>query len=231
MFIDCSRVINNGMPAFRLKNEDGSVNNFQVKIEPLLTRDQTKPKFSDNVSFEITQITLQCVVGTYLDSPYHRYEGRESIAELSLDQTIGEGVVIDARGLKPWESFSDTSVITESMRDKIVLFNFDWDKYFGTEDYHSYPFISKEVIDTLAKTKPKIVGVDTVNIDNSNDLSRPAHSKLLNENILIVENLMNLDKLHGKEFNFYAVPVKIEQCASFPVRAFAEIIKEETLSS
>jgi kynurenine formamidase len=41
--------------------------------------------------------------------------------------------------------------------------------------------------------------------------------------VLIVENLMNLDALHGKRFRFFAIPLKARRAASMPLRAFAEI--------
>ena len=223
MFIDCSHTLYNKMPAFRLQNEDGTHQLFEVEIKPFLTREETKSKFSNNVSFEITQISFQSVVGTYVDSPYHRYENMNDISKLELDQLIGEGLYIDARGLKEWEDFTPKDLNID-VQNKIVLINFGWDKKFGTESYHSYPFISKKFLDFLVREKPKMVGVDTVNIDSAKDLSRPAHTQLLKKNILILENLLSLDLLENKIFRFYAVPVKIENTASFPVRAFAEIV-------
>lgn len=224
MFIDCSRTLTNGMPAFRLKNEDGSFQNFTVEIKPFLTRSETKPKFSNDVSFEITQVSFQCVVGTYLDSPFHRYEGMKDISQITLDQVISEGVVFDARGLQPWDSFTPKPM-NNDLGGKIVLINFGWDKHFDTEKYHSYPYISEEFISYLVDQHPLAVGVDTINIDNSNDLTRPAHTNLLKENILIIENLVNLDLLLNKVIRFYAIPVKLQDTASFPVRAFAEIVE------
>ena len=92
-------------------------------------------------------------------------------------------------------------------------------------DIMDYPIISMELIEYLVDAKIKLVGVDTINIDNSKDLNRPAHTLFLKNDILIVENLTNLHKLHGKEFIFYAVPLKVKKAAAFPVRAFAEIKK------
>ena len=222
MFIDLSRTITNKMAAFKLKNEDGSYTTFEVEIRPFLTREQTKPKFSNEVSFEITQISFQTVVGSYVDSPYHRHAGMADISKLDLNRLIGEAVLIDARGLKEWNSFTPEDMNFD-VTNKVVLVNFGWDKYFGTEKYLEYPFISREFLDYLVKRKPKLIGVDTVNIDNSNDLSRPAHTRFLKENIIIVENLVNLEVLQKKVARFYAIPAKFENAASFPVRAFAEI--------
>ncbi len=224
MFIDLSRTITNKMEAFKLKNEDDTFTTFEVEIKPFLTRDQTRTKFKDDVSFEITQISFQTVVGTYIDSPYHRHEGMDDVSKLTLDQLIGEGIIIDARGLRAWESFKPEK-FDFNVRDKIVLINFGWDKFFGSVNYLKYPFIAREFIDFLVANKPKMVGVDTVNIDNSNDLTRPAHTLLLKENILIVENLVNLKLLQNKIFRFFALPAKFEHAASFPVRALAEIFE------
>lgn len=91
------------------------------------------------------------------------------------------------------------------------------------ERYQSYPFISKELIDLLIDQRVKLVGVDTVNIDDSRDLSRSAHTSFLKNEILIADNLTNLESLHGKNFRFFAVPLKGKRVAAMPVRAFAQI--------
>ena len=70
-----------------------------------------------------------------------------------------------------------------------------------------------------------MVGVDTVNIDSSKNLSWPAHTKLLKEEIIIIESLVNLESLENKTIRFYAVTAKFENLASFPVKAFAKIVE------
>jgi arylformamidase len=104
------------------------------------------------------------------------------------------------------------------------LFNFGWNRYWGSEEYQSYPFISRGLIEFLVKAGVKLVDVDTVNVDDSRDLTRPAHSLLLENEIFVVENLTNLYRLHGKDFRFFAVPLKGRRVTSMPVRAFAEIM-------
>jgi kynurenine formamidase len=135
------------------------------------------------------------------------------------------GVVIDVQGRNDFEPAS-LKCIPKGLRLKgrAVLFNFGWDRYWGTERYHSYPFISTEVIEHLIDSRVGLVGVDTINIDNSKDLKRPAHTLFLKNNILIVENLTNLEKLRKKRFRFFAVPIKGKKVAAMPVRAFAEVL-------
>jgi kynurenine formamidase len=133
------------------------------------------------------------------------------------------GVVIDARGMPAWESLSADHLAALDVRGRAVLVNFGWDQYWGSEAYYEYPFLSREAIRALAEAGAKLVGVDTLNIDSTRDPERPAHSILLAQDTLIVENLMNLDQLHGNYFRFFAVPIKARQTAAMPVRAFAEI--------
>lgn len=223
-YIDLSHDFEDQMPGFKLKNEDGSLTQYTAHIHPFLTHEQTKPKFQGKCSFEITEITFQTSVGTYLDSPYHRFPGERDISQIEISEVIRDGVVIDVRGMGEFEAVTEKVIPSKTdLKNKAVLFNFGWDQHWGTDEYQSYPFISEDVIDLLISRGVKLVGVDTVNIDSSKDLTRPAHTKFLKNNVLIVENLVNLDKLHEKQFRFYAVPLKGKKVAAMPVRAFAEI--------
>jgi kynurenine formamidase len=224
-FIDLSHDFEDNMPGFKLRNEDGTITEYTAKIHPFLTRKQTKSKYKGKCSFEITEMIFQTSVGTYLDSPFHRYPDGRDISELMLDDVVLLGVVVDVRNRDEFESVGPEVVRKDlDLKDKAVLFNFGWDKYWGTEQYQSYPFISKELIKYLINSGVKLVGVDTVNIDNSKDLNRPAHTYFLKKEILIVENLMNLEKLYDKNFRFFAVPIKGKKVAAMPIRAFAEIL-------
>ena len=62
------------------------------------------------------------------------------ISDLPLDDVILHGIVIDARESKAYNSigFENLSELIDfDVTGKAVLFNFGWDKYWGTED--SYP--------------------------------------------------------------------------------------------
>ncbi len=223
-FIDLSHDFEDGMPGFRLRNEDGTVTPFTAHIRPFMTHAQSAPHYHGLAAFEVTEITFQTSVGTYLDSPYHRYPDRRDIAALRLEEVILPGLVIDVRGRGPFEPVgADVLPSALDLAGRAVLFNFGWDQHWGTELYHSYPFISRDLIAALVTRGVKLVGVDTINIDDSHDPERPAHSELLKRDVLIVENLAHLDRLHGRVFRFFAVPIKGKRVAAMPVRAFAEV--------
>ncbi|QQK76174.1 cyclase family protein [Salicibibacter cibarius] len=225
-FIDLSHTFKDRMPGFKLKNEDDSYTQYTSEIKPFLTHEQSLPKFDGKASFEITEISFQTSVGTYLDSPYHRYSDNRDISNIRIDEVILPGEVIDVRYKEAFEPLGCEALPKNiNVNGKAVLFNFGWDQYWGEETYYSYPYISKELVRYLISQGAKLVGVDTLNIDNANDLYRPAHTLFLEKDILIVENLTGLEKLYNNEFRFFAVPWKAEKVAALPIRAFAEIIE------
>lgn len=65
-----------------------------------------------------------------------------------------------------------------------------------------------------------MVGIDSLNIDDTEDGQRPVHTTLFHNEIPIVEHLTNLAALPDQGFKFFAVPVKVRAFGTFPVRAF-----------
>jgi kynurenine formamidase len=68
-----------------------------------------------------------------------------------------------------------------------------------------------------------LVGIDSLNIDDTADPARPVHTALLGAGIPVVEHLRGLDQLPIDGFRFTAAPPLIEGLGTFPVRAFATI--------
>ncbi|MGI9494119.1 MAG: cyclase family protein [Geminicoccaceae bacterium] len=223
MFIDLSHRFEDGMPGFTMRTRDGRVAPFTASVKPFLTHEQSRPFYDGKASFELTEITFQTSIGTYLDSPMHRFEGMRDISELSLDEVILDGVVVSVdnpKGGKPVHL--EACDIPDDIQGKAVLFRFGWDQYWGTDAYDTYPFIGRDVIDHLVAAGVKLFGVDAFNADDRNNPERPCHSELLKRDILIVENLTNLGALPRSGFRFFAVPIKAKATAAMTVRAFAE---------
>jgi kynurenine formamidase len=223
-FVDLSHPLEDGMPGFRLEDDDGSVTEYTAEIRPLFTHEESRPNYDGRAAFEVTEIRLQTSVGTYLDAPYHRYPEGRDVSELEIDELVLPGTVVDARGLAPGEELpADALPADAALADGAVLFDFGWADHWGTEQYRSYPFLSESAVDRLIEANAALVGVDTINVDDHRNPARPAHSRLLDEEILVVENLRNLARLPDSGFRFFAVPVGAVGAAAMPVRAFAEV--------
>jgi len=103
-----------------------------------------------------------------------------------------------------------------------VLIHTGWSKHWGTDQYfEDHPFLTRAVAEHLRNARAALVGIDSYNIDDTTDGSRPVHSILLAADIPIVEHLCNLDRLPKPSgFLFSAVPPKVKAFGTFPVRAF-----------
>jgi arylformamidase len=184
-----------------------------------LAFDDSRDHYAPGVEFHIGRIDLVANTGTYLDTPAHRWRGRQDLSDLPIEAVAGlRGLVIhdDGPELTP-ALIGDTDIDGAA-----VLFHTGWDRHWRTDAYGAadHPFVGESLAHALAEAGPAIVGIDSVNIDSTASGERPAHSLLLDAGILIVEHLTNLADL-PYVFQFSAIPVKVKGLGTFPVRAFA----------
>jgi kynurenine formamidase len=107
---------------------------------------------------------------------------------------------------------------------KAVLVHTGWARNWRTDRYfEGHPFLTEDAAVYLKEQGAVLVGIDSLNIDDTSGGDRPVHTILLDAGILIVEHLCNLDRLPIAGFAFTAVPVKVKGMGSFPVRAFARL--------
>jgi kynurenine formamidase len=189
-----------------------------------LSREESRAVYAEGTEFQIGKIEMVANTGTYLDSPFHRYADGKDLSQLSLSSVADiEGVVIRASGLV--KQAIDASLFQNvEVREKAVLVHTGWDSYWGTEQYfEGHPFLTSDAARYLADRGARLVGIDSLNIDDIRDTTRPVHSILLKSGIAIVEHLCNLSRLPEEGFKFFAVPVKVKGMGTFPVRAFGMI--------
>ena len=103
-----------------------------------------------------------------------------------------------------------------------MLIDTGWDRHFDSDRYFDgHPFLTEAASRWLAAAGPAIVGIDSLNIDDTADARRPAHTLLLGAQIPIIEHMTRLDALPDAGYRLFAVPVKVRAFGTFPVRAFA----------
>jgi len=193
-------------------------------ISDWLSRDASRTRYGPGTTFQIGKIDLLANTGTYIDAPSHRYEQGKDVADFPLEAVANlEGVVVratqrDGRAL-------DADVFGgRDVKGKAVLVHTGWDVHWRSERYGSgHPFLTRGAAEQLVAAGARLVGIDSLNIDDAADGARPAHTLLLGAGIPIVEHLCGLGELPDAGFRFFAVPVKVRGMGSFPVRAFALI--------
>jgi len=192
-----------------------------------LSREQSRKFYAPGTEFHIGKIEMVANTGTYIDSPFHRYPDDIDLARLDLYSLANlDAVVVRKVGVAERE-ISTEALAGLDVSAKAVLFHTGWDNRWRTEAYSdgTHPFLSADAAEHLANAGALLVGIDSYNIDDTADTSRPAHSILLRKGIPIVEHLCGLGELPDANFRFFAVPVKVKNFGTFPVRAFAIVPK------
>ncbi len=211
-FVDLSHAIRQGMVTYPgLPGPD---------IGDHLSREASRSHYAPGTEFHIARISMVANTGTYLDTPFHRFPEGWGLEDLPLERVAAvPGLVVDATG----PEVGSEAFAGRELADRAVLVRTGWSRLWGTERYGDphHPHLTPGAVEALVSGGPAVVGIDSVNIDDTRSGHRPAHTGLLGAGIPIVEHLTDLDALPSEGFTFFAVPVKVAGMGTFPVRAFA----------
>jgi arylformamidase len=213
-FLDLSHTIVHGMTTY--PGLPGPL------ICDFLSREASRARYAPGVEFQIGKIEMVANTGTYVDAPFHRYAGGKDLSQLPLESLAGlEGLVIRGTGT---HAIGPDAFAGRDVCGRAVLVRTGWDVHWGTPAYlDGNPYLTAEAADYLATAGAALVGIDSLNIDDTRDLARPVHSILLGAEIPIVEHLCQLGPLPEAGFRFSAVPAKVAGFGTWPVRAFATL--------
>jgi arylformamidase len=186
-----------------------------------LSRTESIKHYSPGTSFQIGRINMVANTGTYVDAPFHRFEHGKDLSELELDSLANVNAVL----VHPPEgrrSIDRELFLTCDVRGKAVLVHTGWSQHWRKEQYfEGHPYLTFGAAEYLRDHGATVVGIDSYNIDDTDDQARPVHTVLLGAGIPICEHMCNLHLLPSDGFTFTAVPVKVKGMGTFPVRAFA----------
>ena len=190
-----------------------------------LSREASRENYAPGTEFQIGMIEMVANTGTYVDSPFHRFADGLDLSELPLESLANlEGVVIHATDLG--RSITAQVLKGIEIKGKAVLVHTDWSRHWRTDQYfEGHPFLTKDAAEFLVEKGAAFVGIDTYNIDDIADGTRPVHTTLLGNRIPICEHMCGLELLPDSGFRFHAAPVKVKAFGTFPVRAYAVLGK------
>jgi len=188
-----------------------------------LSREASRERYEAGTEFQIAKVELVANTGTYLDSPFHRYANGKDLAALPLE-SLAELETVVVRIEDGVREIGPKVFGGRALGGKAVLVQTGFSRHFGTDRYFvDHPFLTADAAELLRASGARLVGIDSLNIDDTTPKTRPVHSTLLGAEIPIVEHLTNLDALPDEGAHFFAIPVKIRGVGTFPVRAFCRI--------
>jgi len=209
-FVELSHPIVEGMETYRPLPTP--------RVEVL--NDYDASRYDGMSEFLIAALHLCGNTGTYVDSPRHRFRAAIDLAGLRLEQLADVPVVV-ADVTQIGRAIGPDAVPAGDLHGKAVLFRTDFSRHWGTDSYfHGNRFLTAEASDKLATAGPAFVGIDSLNIDDVADMSRPAHTRLLRAGIPICEHMTNLAAIASGAGRLHAVPIAWVGGATFPVRAY-----------
>lgn len=186
----------------------------------------SREHYAEGTEFRIGAIWFVANTGTYLDTPSHRFSDGYDLAQLPLERCADlPVVVVDSPG-----SVIDDELLAElDLAGAAVLFRTRWDRHWGTQRYGNgdHPHLTAGAAEALVEGGAYLVGIDSVNIDDTAGRERPVHTTLLAAGIPVVEHLTRLASIPSMGARFSAVPVPVQGMGTFPVRAYATYPADE----
>jgi len=195
MIIDLTHMIQNGMPVFPGHTETTLVqsNHFQ----------------SDG--YNNHQLSINMHAGTHIDGPMHLLDITKYMTETSVEQFVGDGVLLDLTGAAVVDYKEEYE--TRIQEGQIVIVHTGHGEFYGEPHYFSdYPVLTADFVDLLIRKKVKMIGLDTPSPDR---YPFSIHKSLFGSNIFIIENLANVKRLLGiQAFEIIALPLHIQADSS-----------------
>jgi arylformamidase len=188
-----------------------------------LSREASRAHYDEGTEFHIGRIEMVANTGTYVDSPFHRFADGADLSGLEL-RSLADLPAVVVRAERLGRTIRHDAFTGIDLHGKAVLVHTGWAAHWRTRRYLGpNPHLTADAAELLRDAGAALVGIDSLNIDDSTGTARPAHTILLGAGIPIVEHLRGLEQLPDSDFRFTAVPVKVRGMGTFPVRAYAVV--------
>ena len=195
---------------------------FPGSPKPHFIEWETIPKNGYNLEL----LFLSTHTGTHIDAPFHFVKNGKKIHEIKPERLVNEAILIRI-GKNSNRSISKTDIQNFEQKNgriengSTVIFHTGWQKNLNKEFYFTKnPGLSVSAAKYLVSKKINMVGIDSPSIDLGTDSKFSVHHILAKNNILIVENLANLNKIKSNNFHLLTSPLKLKNATGSPIRAF-----------
>ena len=175
--------------------------------------------------YNLELLFLSSHAGTHMDAPFHFVEKGYKIHQISPTRLICNALLVKLRKSSN-QLITKTDIIKfEEKYEKIknnstVILSTGWQKNLQKKSYFkNNPGLAPSAAKYLVSKKVNLVGIDSPSIDLGSDTRFSVHHILSKNNVLILENLCNLEKISGIYFKLIVLPLKLKDATGSPVRA------------
>jgi kynurenine formamidase len=176
--------------------------------------------------YNLEMLFLSTHTGTHIDAPYHFLKRGKKIHQIDPARFLCDVTLIKKRKGTNQPIIKSDITEFEKRHGKIrryssVLFATGWNDRKNRKNLFDNPGLADSAAKYLASRNVNLVGIDTPSIDVGNNSRFSAHHILLANDVLILENLCNLNKIRTARFRLAALPLKLQNATGSPVRAVA----------
>ena len=175
--------------------------------------------------YNLELLFLSSHTGTHIDAPFHFVKNGKKIHEILPERLVNEANLIKIRKKANQAIVKADIQKFEKEHGQIksgtaIVFWTGWQKNLEKEFYFSKnPGLNSSAANYLVSKKINLVGIDSPSIDLGSDSKFLVHHILAKNNILIVENLANLEKINSNKFHLITAPLKLKNATGSPIRA------------
>jgi kynurenine formamidase len=220
--IDLSRDIHEGMPLwpghqlpFRMVNQ---------------THQGFRNRWGTEFGFQAHNWLMSEHTGTHTDAIFEYDPGGATLDDMPLEYYYGPAICLDVSHVRH-PDYMTAEVLEKALAksgqeirvgDIVLLYSGHGDRTFGTKDFiNVYSGLDRSGAVWLAEKGVVNIGIDSLAIDHSDDTTFVGHAVCAEYQIVNTENLTNLDKLVGKRFEYFGLPLHFREGTGSPVRAVA----------
>jgi kynurenine formamidase len=218
--VDLTQEIYHGMPVFPLHPKT------------MVYRHITHEECKKQIGFEFATNTL--IINehgpTHSDAIYEYDPNGPTIDEMPLEFFYGPAICLDVSHVSPddyiqpsdLETALSKSMIEIEKGDILLLYTGHFNRSYGTDEWLTrHTGLSYEAAEWIAKKGVVNIGIDAPAIDHPKDTKYSGHLICREYQLTNTENLCNLDKVAGKRFLYFGLPLRIRKGTGSPIRAVA----------
>jgi kynurenine formamidase len=220
--VDLTRELFEGMPMW--------FGHQKTFITTNQTHDQFMEQHKTPMGFEAHNLIISEHAGTHTDAIFEYDREGPTIDVAPLGFYYGDAVCLDVTGVEYPDYITpeilagalDRSGLEIRRGDTVLLHSGVGDRHFPDVSYtEQYPGLTREAAIWLAEKGVINIGIDNVAIDHSDDTTFAGHVVCGEYGIVNTESLTNLDKVVGRRFLFFGLPLRIRNGTGSPIRAIA----------
>lgn len=183
--------------------------------------------------FRVQQVKMHAGVGTHMDAPLHRFEGKGSIADIPVEELLSPACVIDVRP----RAHGDYEISAEDIKiyeknhgtipkGALVIGFTGWCRFWNDSlkyrnpdeagEMH-FPAFSRHAAEILLSRDVSGIAIDTLSPDCL-DQNYPVHKLILGADKYIIENVADCSKMPARGGYAIALPLKAKGATESPIR-------------